>query len=81
MARITLIPLPRLSGSTEEQLGQIYQYQQQTYSMVAAIARALAEIRALGPLALDVSNPPTQAEVREIAAKIDDMIVRLPEVV
>ena len=81
MARITLIPLPRLSGSTEEQLGQVYQYQQQTYSMLVAMARSLADIRALGPLSLDISNPPTQAEVREIAAKVDEMIVRLPEVV
>jgi hypothetical protein len=81
MARITLIPLPRLSGSTEEQLGQVYQYQQQTYSMVVALAKSLNEIRGLGLLALDVSNPPTQVQVQEIAAKVDDILARLPEVV
>lgn len=80
MARITLITPARLSGSTEEQLGQVFQYQQQLYGILTNIAKALATVRALPLLELTISNPPTQAEVQAIADRVDAITAALPEI-
>ncbi|MGE0715081.1 MAG: hypothetical protein AB7P02_06535 [Alphaproteobacteria bacterium] len=80
MAKITLVPPARLSGSTEEQVGQISQYQQQQYAMLVASVRAMAAVAALAPLAMTVSNPPTQDEVQAIATRVDAIIAAMPEI-
>jgi len=80
MARITLVPPIRLSGSTEEQLGQIFQYQSQLYGILVNVAKTLAAVHALEPLGLTISNPPTQAQVQAIADRVDAITAALPEI-
>jgi len=46
-------------------------------SQFQAIANRFASTAGMNMLELNVSNPPTQAEVQAIADKVDELIIRL----
>jgi hypothetical protein len=82
MATLVIPPPPRLSGlSQPEQISQIANYNQQIYAALLKIADAVSDIGALGELDLDITNPPTQAEVETVRDRLNSVIIQAGQIV
>lgn len=76
MAEVQLRNPPRLSGEpVESQVSNLGNYQEDLYRGLLLALGVFDQIGALGQLALAISNPPTQNEVQQILAKLNDVIV------
>lgn len=75
MAEVQLRNPPRLSGEpVESQVSNLGNYQEDLYRGLLLVLGVFDQIGELGELSIAISNPPTQAEVQLIQAKLDQVI-------
>lgn len=76
MAEFILRPPPRLSGETTEvQISNINNYLDDLFRASQLALEVIDAIGTLGPLAVEISNPPTQAEVVAIRDAVNTIIL------
>ena len=75
MAEVQLRNPPRLSGEpVESQVSNLGNYQEDLYRGLLLALGVFDQIGQLGQLAIAISNPPTQAGVQIILAKLNSVI-------